>query len=129
MKRDDLGFKNDQALLSHTQEQMQVKTVNVTPTSAVANLNIHKGKTKILKYNTEGTNSITHDGEALEEISLLKRGVTWRTTTTIIHKGTGICKQSFTQDTADPLDRYHQQQPTVTENKPPEQEIGKRGLR
>ncbi|VDP70481.1 unnamed protein product [Schistosoma mattheei] len=48
---------------------MQVKTVNVAAASSSAGLNIHKGRSKILKYITESINSVTLDGETLEEVS------------------------------------------------------------
>ncbi|VDO87292.1 unnamed protein product [Schistosoma margrebowiei] len=51
------------ALLSHTHKQMQIKTASVAAVSASVGLNIHKGKTKVLKYNTENSNPITLDGE------------------------------------------------------------------
>ena len=43
-------------------------TNSVTEASASVGLNIHKGKSKILKYNTENTNPITLDGKALEQV-------------------------------------------------------------
>ncbi|VDO84189.1 unnamed protein product [Schistosoma curassoni] len=46
---------------------MQIKTVSVAAVSASVGLNIHKGKTKILKYNTENCNPITLDGKTLED--------------------------------------------------------------
>ncbi|VDO74668.1 unnamed protein product [Schistosoma margrebowiei] len=49
---DDLDFADDLALLSHTHEQMQIKTSSVAAASALVGLNIHKRKTKVLKYNT-----------------------------------------------------------------------------
>ncbi|VDP34518.1 unnamed protein product [Schistosoma margrebowiei] len=64
---DDLDFADDVALLSHTHEQMQIKTANVAAVSASVGLNIHKGKTNVLKYNTENTNPITLDGDTLED--------------------------------------------------------------
>ncbi|VDO87487.1 unnamed protein product, partial [Schistosoma curassoni] len=39
--------------------------------SAAVGLNIHKGKSKILRYNTACTNAITIDGEALEDVKTL----------------------------------------------------------
>ncbi|VDO65612.1 unnamed protein product [Schistosoma margrebowiei] len=60
---DDLDFADDLALLSHTHEQMQMKTASVAAVSASVGFSMHKGKTKVLKYNTENTNQITHDGE------------------------------------------------------------------
>ncbi|VDP45265.1 unnamed protein product [Schistosoma curassoni] len=46
---------------------MQEKTNSVSAASAAAGLNIHKGKSRILRYNTECTNPITIDGEDLED--------------------------------------------------------------
>ncbi|VDP24665.1 unnamed protein product [Schistosoma curassoni] len=42
--------------------------VSVAAVSAAVGLNIHKGKSKILRYNTECTNPITFDGEDLEDV-------------------------------------------------------------
>ncbi|VDO69383.1 unnamed protein product [Schistosoma mattheei] len=47
---------------------MNVKTIIVTAASAAVDPNIHKGNSKILKYNTENTNPVIFDGEALEEV-------------------------------------------------------------
>ncbi|VDO83743.1 unnamed protein product [Schistosoma margrebowiei] len=44
------------------------KTNNVTVASTVRGLNIYKRKSKILRYNTTCTNSITIDGEDLEDV-------------------------------------------------------------
>ncbi|VDP39650.1 unnamed protein product [Schistosoma curassoni] len=52
MQLDDLDFADDLALLSQTQQQMQEKTTSVAAASAAVGLNIHKGKSKILQYNT-----------------------------------------------------------------------------
>ncbi|KAH9595244.1 Laminin subunit gamma-1 [Schistosoma haematobium] len=65
---DDLDFENDLALQSHTHGQIQVKTNNVAAATVSVGLNIHKGKSNIVKYNTENSNPITLDGEALEEL-------------------------------------------------------------
>ncbi|VDP29762.1 unnamed protein product [Schistosoma margrebowiei] len=103
---DDLDFANDLALLSHTYEQIQLKTASVAALSASAGLSIHKGKTKTLKYNRENSNPITLDGKTLEDVEsftylgniineqggsdadavLLYGAETWRTTTTTIKK-------------------------------------------
>ncbi|VDP07855.1 unnamed protein product, partial [Schistosoma margrebowiei] len=56
---DDLDFADDRALLSHTHEQMQIKTASVAPVSASVGLSIHKRKTKVLKFKAENSNSIT----------------------------------------------------------------------
>ncbi|RTG88671.1 uncharacterized protein DC041_0000467, partial [Schistosoma bovis] len=45
-----------------------VKTTSVAETPASIGLNMHKGKTKIRKYNTENNNPTKLDGEALEEV-------------------------------------------------------------
>ncbi|VDP29634.1 unnamed protein product [Schistosoma margrebowiei] len=68
MQLDDLDFADDLALLSQTQQQMQEKTNSVSAALAAVGLNIHKGKSRILRYNTECTNSITIDGENLEDV-------------------------------------------------------------
>ncbi|VDP75260.1 unnamed protein product [Schistosoma mattheei] len=65
---DDLDFADDVALLSHTQQRMQEKTTSVAAASAAVGLNIHKGKIKILRYNTACNNPITLDGEDLEDV-------------------------------------------------------------
>ncbi|VDP54478.1 unnamed protein product [Schistosoma mattheei] len=65
---DDLDFTDDPVLLSHTHEQMQIKTASVAAVSASIGFNMHKGKNKIHKYNTENTNTITFDGEAVEDV-------------------------------------------------------------
>ncbi|VDP66846.1 unnamed protein product [Schistosoma mattheei] len=47
---------------------MQEKTTSIVAASAALSLNIHKGKSKILRYHTACTNSITIDGEHLEDV-------------------------------------------------------------
>ncbi|VDO94919.1 unnamed protein product, partial [Schistosoma margrebowiei] len=47
---------------------MQRKTARVVEDSAEVGLNIHKGKTKILRYNTTCNNPVTIDGEYLEDV-------------------------------------------------------------
>ncbi|VDP31895.1 unnamed protein product [Schistosoma margrebowiei] len=47
---------------------MRMKTTSVAAVPASVGLNIHKGNSKILKYNAESTNPITLDGETLEEV-------------------------------------------------------------
>ncbi|CAH8554670.1 unnamed protein product [Schistosoma intercalatum] len=68
MQLDDLDFADDLALLSQTQQRMQEKTNCVAAASAAAGLNIHKGKSRILRYNTACTNPITIDGEDVEDV-------------------------------------------------------------
>ncbi|VDP50442.1 unnamed protein product [Schistosoma margrebowiei] len=47
---------------------IKIKTASVSAVSASVGLNIHKGKTKVLKYNTEHNNPITLDGKILEDV-------------------------------------------------------------
>ncbi|CAH8511182.1 unnamed protein product [Schistosoma guineensis] len=68
MQLDDLDFADDLTLLSQTRQQMQEKTTSVAVASAAVGLNIHKGKSKILRYNTACTNPITIDGEDLKDV-------------------------------------------------------------
>ncbi|VDP45646.1 unnamed protein product [Schistosoma curassoni] len=68
MQLDDLDFADDLVLLSHTQQQVQEKTTNVAAASAPLGLNIHKGKSKILRHNTSCNNRITIGGEDLEDV-------------------------------------------------------------
>ncbi|VDP27420.1 unnamed protein product [Schistosoma curassoni] len=74
MQLDDLNFTDDLALLSHTHQQMQVKTTSVAAASASVGLNMYKGKSKILKHDTRNTNPITLGGEALKSCGLSR---TW----------------------------------------------------
>ncbi|VDP74225.1 unnamed protein product [Schistosoma mattheei] len=67
MQLDDLDFTDDLALLPHMQQQMQEMT-SVVEASAAVRLNIHIGKSKILRHNTACTNPITIDGEDLEDV-------------------------------------------------------------
>ncbi|VDO79574.1 unnamed protein product [Schistosoma margrebowiei] len=68
MQLDDLDFTDDLALLSQTQQQMQEKTTSVAAASAAIGFNIHKGKSRFLRYNTACTDPITIDGEDLEDV-------------------------------------------------------------
>ncbi|VDP23562.1 unnamed protein product [Schistosoma margrebowiei] len=72
MQLDDLDFADDLALLSQTQQQIQEKTNSVAAASAAVGLNIHKGKSKALRYNTACTDPITIDGEDLEDVKTFK---------------------------------------------------------
>ncbi|VDP54413.1 unnamed protein product [Schistosoma curassoni] len=47
---------------------MLEKTTSVAAASAAIGLNIHNGKSKILRHNTAFTNPITIDGEDLEDV-------------------------------------------------------------
>ncbi|VDP44077.1 unnamed protein product [Schistosoma margrebowiei] len=68
MQLKDLEFAHGLPLLSHTHKQMKTKTTSVAEASASVGLNIHKGKTKILKRNTKKTNSITLHGVAQKQV-------------------------------------------------------------
>ncbi|VDO50022.1 unnamed protein product [Schistosoma margrebowiei] len=68
MQSDGVDFTDDLALLSQTQQQIQQKTTSVAAASATVGLNIHKGKSKIHRYNTTCNNRITFDGEDLEDV-------------------------------------------------------------
>ncbi|VDP18104.1 unnamed protein product [Schistosoma margrebowiei] len=68
MQLDDLDFAADLALLSQTQQQIQEKTNSVAAASAAVGLNIHRGKSNTLRYNTACTNRVTLDGEDLEDV-------------------------------------------------------------
>ncbi|VDO91334.1 unnamed protein product [Schistosoma margrebowiei] len=65
---DDLDFADDLALLSHTHEQMQIKTASVAAVCVSVGLSIHKGKTKVLKFKAKNSNPITLDGETLKDV-------------------------------------------------------------
>ncbi|VDO88015.1 unnamed protein product [Schistosoma margrebowiei] len=65
---EDLDFADDLVILFYTHEHMQMKTTRIAAASASVGLNIHKGKSKIFKYNIENTNPITLDEEALEDV-------------------------------------------------------------
>ncbi|VDO65554.1 unnamed protein product [Schistosoma curassoni] len=67
MQLGDLDFADDLALISHTQQRMQEKTTSVAAVSAAVHLNIHKEKSKILRYNT----AFTLDSEDLEDVKTL----------------------------------------------------------
>ncbi|VDP27974.1 unnamed protein product [Schistosoma curassoni] len=59
---------NSYPAINNAQQRMQEKTISVEPASAAVGLNIHKGKSNILQYNTTSNNTITLDGEALEDV-------------------------------------------------------------
>ncbi|VDP19962.1 unnamed protein product [Schistosoma margrebowiei] len=65
---DDLDIADHLDLPYYSHEQIQIKTVSVAGVSASVDLNIHKGKTKVFKYNTENSNPTAHDGETLEDV-------------------------------------------------------------
>lgn len=65
-KMDDLSCADDQSLPSHTYEQMKVKKTSVAEASASVYINVHKVKTKILKYTSKSTKPVTFDKGALK---------------------------------------------------------------
>ncbi|VDO72021.1 unnamed protein product [Schistosoma curassoni] len=120
---------------------MQDKTISVVSASAAVGLNIHKGKSKILRYNIACINRITLDGEALEDV----KTCTYLGSIIDEHDGSdadvkawiGKARPAYLQvkniwnsknlstnaklpmqNTPDPLARHYQQQPIVGENKP-----------
>ncbi|VDO53643.1 unnamed protein product [Schistosoma margrebowiei] len=60
--------ENDPNSIIYTGEQMQMKIISVAAASASVALNIHEGKSKIPKYNTENTNPVTLDGESVNDV-------------------------------------------------------------
>ncbi|VDP83147.1 unnamed protein product [Schistosoma mattheei] len=132
MQLDDLNFVDVLALPPHTQQQMQEKTTSVAVVSAPVELNIHKGKSKILRYNTICTNPIAHDGQDLEAVKTFtywgsiidEHGGSDTDVKTRIRKlreaysQLSIKTKLTTQNTSDPLASYYQQQPSMRENKP-----------
>ncbi|VDP02554.1 unnamed protein product [Schistosoma margrebowiei] len=124
---------------------MQEKTTNVAAASAAASaavgLNIHKGKSRILQYNTTCTNPITIDGEDLEDVKTFTylssiideqggsdadvkarigkaRAAYLRLRNIWNSKQLSTNTKLSTQNNSDPLARHYQQQLTVGENKP-----------
>ena len=65
---DDLDFADDLALLSHKHQQMQDKVNVLQETSRKVGLNIHKGKTKLLKINSNFEGPVIIENKALEEV-------------------------------------------------------------
>ncbi|VDP42344.1 unnamed protein product [Schistosoma mattheei] len=68
MQLNVLDFADD---LAHTHQQIQVKKVSVAAASASVGLDIHKKKSKVLKYSTESINSIILDREVLKQVKTL----------------------------------------------------------
>ncbi|VDP37316.1 unnamed protein product [Schistosoma curassoni] len=83
MQLDDVHSADDLGLLSHTQKQIKQKTTSVAAASAVVDLNIHKGKNEIFRYDTTRTNRIALDGEALDDIKTF----TYLVSVTEVHGG------------------------------------------
>ncbi|VDO67896.1 unnamed protein product [Schistosoma margrebowiei] len=120
---------------------MQEKTNSVAATSAAIGLNIHKGNSKVFRYNTACTNPITIDGEDLQDVKTFtylgsiidEQGEPYADVKARIGKAKAAYLQLrniwnskqlstntklSTQNTSDPLAGHYQQQRTVGENKP-----------
>lgn len=65
---EDLDFADELALLLHNHHQLQEKTTLLAETSAQVGLNIHKGKTKIMRMNTNRGEPITLEETQLKEV-------------------------------------------------------------
>ena len=65
---DDLDFADDLALLSHRHTQMQEKTTTLDDSSIPTGLNIHRGKTKIMRSNTTNADPIFLRNQPLEDV-------------------------------------------------------------
>ncbi|VDO86425.1 unnamed protein product [Schistosoma margrebowiei] len=107
---DNLNFAADLALLSHTQQQMKEKTTSVAAPSAAVDLNVHKWKSKILRYNTVCNNLSSiideHGGYDIE----VKARIGKARAAYLQLKNIWNSKQLSTNT--------KEQQPTVGENKP-----------
>ncbi|VDO63394.1 unnamed protein product [Schistosoma margrebowiei] len=69
MQLNYLDSSGDLALLSQTQQKMQDKTTSVTAASTAVGLNIHKRKSRILRYNTACNDRFTPE-EAFENVKI-----------------------------------------------------------
>ena len=69
---EDCDFADDIALLSHTQKDMQEKTLKVDQAASSVGLKIHPDKSKIMKRNTKSMESIKVRGKALDEVEHFK---------------------------------------------------------
>ena len=65
---DDLDFADDIPLLSHSHQQMKEKIEDVWRISRQTGLNLHKGKTKLLKSNTTMMEPLLLESETIEEV-------------------------------------------------------------
>ncbi|VDO99048.1 unnamed protein product [Schistosoma curassoni] len=68
MQLDDPDFADDLALLSLTLQQIHENKTSVAAASVAVGLNIHIGKSNILRFITTCINQITLDGQALEDV-------------------------------------------------------------
>ncbi|VDP08916.1 unnamed protein product [Schistosoma margrebowiei] len=72
MHLDNLDFADDFALLSQMQQETQEKTNSLKAASAAVGLNIHKRKSKVLRYNTACIDPITIDRKDLKDVKTFK---------------------------------------------------------
>ncbi len=67
----NLDFANDQALLSHSHDQMQAKTTKLATTSFGIGFRINKKKTSLMKINIPTNNPVTVGGKPIQEVESL----------------------------------------------------------
>ena len=65
---DDLDYADDLALISHRKDQMQAKTSDLDKLSRSVGLQIHAGKSKVLRMSTCNREEITLDRKPIEEV-------------------------------------------------------------
>ena len=66
---EDLDYADDQALLSHTREEMQDKLLDLTATAATVNLKINISKTKEIRFNNSNTDDLVVGDTPIERVS------------------------------------------------------------
>jgi len=65
---EDLEYADDLALLSHSLNQMQVKTKSLEEVAMSVRLQVSEDKTKIMKVKTDSSQTITLSKGFIEEI-------------------------------------------------------------
>ena len=65
---EDLEFADDLALLSHSVNDMQVKTQDLEASAAFVGLRIDKDKTKIMKVKTVSSQAVTLANGSIDEV-------------------------------------------------------------
>ena len=65
---ENLEFADDLALLSHSVNDMQVKTQNLEASAALVGLRVNKDKTKIMKVKTESSQAVTLANGSIDEV-------------------------------------------------------------
>ncbi|VDP68344.1 unnamed protein product [Schistosoma curassoni] len=104
---------------------MQEKKTSLATTSAAGGLNIHKGESKILRYNSACNNRITIDGEDLEDVntftylgSIIEQGGSDADMKARISRARAAYLQLRNIWNSKQLSTNTKQQPTGGENKP-----------